>query len=785
MSAIKSDPSDSLCVDNPGYSINGVGTWQYDIPSEQYRGTSESFALRGIREATVNRYTASEWWQGIHYTDRKRLEQTMDYLVRSAVQQISARYRFWVNKTQWRWILTRASIAERDDQGNPLIICGVDIDVTEIHEEQYEIKRLREQAERTDIALASAAQGLWHVDLRLGIRTENDTWRTMRGYPADSSYCSDEQWRSDIHPEDIGQFIEEDYSKCNSSDVVDQTYRQRHASGNWQWIWSRGKVVERDSNNRPLVLIGTDTDITRIKEAEIRLERLSNTLEIAVQTAGMGVWEWTANSQVNTWDRNTFDIFGVKAESKPVPHETFMALVHPADRADVEAKLNKRVAERKDVDLSYRIVNPKKGIRFINAKASCHETVGEAARYVGIVWDVTDKVNADQERVSLVENLSHARRLQSLGELTGGIAHDVNNLLAIISGNAELLSHSLQGENQSLKAIVAASFRGAELTQSLLAFSRKQSLTPVSVALDELVSNLNVMLSSTIGPKVTIETSIGPGIWQCEADPGQLENALINLMVNARDAMPKGGVIKVGLENVWLDEAFVSLTQNSLPGEFVKLSVVDVGHGMSKQVLDKAIDPFFTTKAAGEGHGLGLSMVFGFIKQSNGHVIIESQECDGTCVCLYLPRFSGDLPDLHTQNDDNEGLPRGSGQSILIVEDELPVQEMLIKLVEYLGYTATGVGSASGALQLLNRENSAVELIVSDIVLSGGMNGLELGLEIANRFPAVPVLYISGYAEDILRGKGVNDKEVEVLQKPFTVEKLAVGIAQRLSVGYR
>jgi CheY-like chemotaxis protein len=175
-------------------------------------------------------------------------------------------------------------------------------------------------------------------------------------------------------------------------------------------------------------------------------------------------------------------------------------------------------------------------------------------------------------------------------------------------------------------------------------------------------------------------------------------------------------------------------------------------------------------------------MVFGFIKQSNGHIIIESLEGSGTCVCLYLPRYNGDQPDVHTQKDDNEHLPKGGGQSILIVEDELPVQEMLIKLVEYLGYTAIGVSSASEALQFLTRENAAAELIISDIVLSGGMNGLELGEEIAKRYPTVPVLYISGYAEDILRGKSVNDKEVDVLQKPFTVEKLADSIARRLSV---
>ncbi|MBX2884336.1 MAG: PAS domain-containing protein [Granulosicoccus sp.] len=769
-------------VDDTYESLKGVGFWEYDADSKHYSGTPESCVLRGIDFVSPGKaYLSAEWWRGVHYSDRKRLEKNIDQLLSSKAHQISVRYRIRSSLVRWRWILTRASVVEYSEFDKPSLIRGVDVDVTEIYEEKVENRRLQEEAERADIALESADQGLWHVDFKLGIRIENDTWKTMRGHSVDSTYRSAKDWINDVHPDDLDQVINDEKIYKEHSDVIDQTYRQRHASGKWQWIWSRGKVIERDSNNRPLVMIGTDTDITRIKDAETRYERLSNTLEVAVQTAGMGIWEWAVNSQVNIWNQRTQEIFGLQTPSDEVAHETFISLVHPEDRANVESRLNNWISDRKDIDLNYRIVHPQKGIRFIKAKASFHQTIGEAERYVGIVWDITDTVHAEQERVNLVENLNHARRLQSLGELTGGIAHDVNNLLAIISGNAELLSYASHVDSRCLEAIMSASHRGAELTQSLLAFSRKQTLQPTSVDPDALIKSLSSMLGSTLGPKVTVTTDIETDLWHCEADLGQLENSLINLIVNARDAMPQGGVVNIVACNAVLDHSFVSLTQNSVPGEFVKFSVIDAGVGMTREVLHKSIDPFFTTKTAGEGHGLGLSMVFGFVKQSNGHMTIDSVEGQGTSINLFLPRHSEVAEHIKRRIGDPDVLSKGRGQSILIVEDEPSVQDMLKNLVQLLSYRVTCVSSATDALRILEENTESFDLIVSDIVLAGGMNGLEMGEEISKIYPGTPVLYISGYAQDALRQQGTSSLEFDVLQKPFTVEKLATSIAQHLA----
>lgn len=769
--------ADSHCCDLPG-----VGTWQYDAGNDSFTGSSECCALRGIQpSANPGGYKAVEWNNGIHYADRKRVEAEFERLLLAEKTHISLRYRIWSNTAHWCWVLTRAQIVEFGSDNHPLKISGVDINVAEIYEELPENKRLREEAERSEIALASAEQGLWHADIRSGVRTENDTWRTMRGYPADSSYNSIEDWERDIHPDDYALVMNRNNIRDDQkSDRLDYTYRQRHANGEWRWIWSRGKIIERDLENKPTVFIGTDTDITHIKEAETRYERLSNTLEVAMQTAGMGVWEWTLNAQVNVWDRRTLEIFGADPDSRLVPHTKFLSMVHPEDRAELEGLLNEAVADRQDINVEYRIIHPQKGIRNIQAKATCHFSVEEFPRYVGIVWDVTDTVEAEKERITLAENLSHAQRLQSIGELTGGIAHDINNVLAIISGNAELMSLTVHKDNQFLGAILSASRRGAELTQGLLAFSRKQSLQPVSVNLQVLTDNLEAMLGRTLGSTITLESRISECLWSCLADRAQLENALVNLIVNARDAMPNGGTITVKVENTIVDDSLVSLTQNSTPGDFLKISVADTGTGMSRQVLTKSIDPFFTTKKVGEGHGLGLSMVFGFVKQSNGHMTIESIEGQGTTINLYLPRFRGVSQNKALQSQGLEPLPMGNGETILLVEDEIAVQEMVTKTIEFLGYRTVCASEGSEALRTMAQYGNTINLMVSDIVLAGAMNGLELGAQVRQQYPDTRILYMSGYAQDVLQQRDSPDESLDVLHKPFSVEKLARRIAKQL-----
>lgn len=766
----------------------GIGAWRYDPLKNLYSACKQCCELRGLELSSSSEgFTPLDWSMGVHSADRKRVESALNMLRNGSRAQLSVHYRVWSNETRWRWILTRAAIEPVDiNEGgtsNKLHgISGFDIDVSEIYEELPENKRLREEAERLEIALASAEQGLWYVNFRNDVRSENNTWRTMRGYAADSEYSSKRDWEQDIHPDDYALVMNFDnVREDRASDVLDYTYRQRHADGTWRWIWSRGKIIQRDEKNRPVEFVGTDSDITHIKEVETRLERLSNTLEVAVQTADMGVWEWAIDSALTPLDSRTCEIFGIPVDSQVLTQNRFLSLVHPDDQRELESVLSEVADDNKDINVAYRIIHPERGVRYLEMKATRQLSVAGLVRYVGIVWDITDRVKAERERVELVEKLSDAQRLQAIDQIAGGIAHDVNNLLAIISGNAELMAMSLPKESSYLSAILSASQSGAELTQGLLAFSRKQSLKPVPVDLRKLVDKLHSMLGKTLGSVFVLSKKIQEDVWLCYADALQLDNALINLVINARDSMDQtGGTITVTVSNIEIDESLISLTHTAMQGEFVQVSVSDTGAGMSKEVMDKAIEPFFTTKSVGQGHGLGLSMIFGFVKQSNGHMAIDSVEGQGTTVSLCLPRYNGIAEEEIFEKKSVESLPRGEGQFILLVEDEPSLQKLIANTMTYLGYNPVCADNADDALAKLNHYEQKIKLLVSDVMLPDGMDGFELGAEIRKRFQGIRILYISGYAQDALEKSGPIDKDVFVMRKPFSVDQLAQQISSHL-----
>ena len=430
-------------------------------------------------------FSPDAWWQCVHPEDREGLDRELEKLLSGSAEKISVRYRVQISGKAVAWLLTRASVcrAATDDESENIEVVdikGVDIDITEFHEEQCESALLKEQTERFEVAMESAQVGLWHIDIPRNIRSESNTWRTIRGHPADSEYGAGNGWYHDIHPDDLSLVFSDDPKKTgDNEDAVNYSYRQRHTSGEWRWIWSRGTIAQRDTEGHAVIITGADTDITEIKHAETRYERLSSTLDIAMKAAGMGVWEWTLNASVIVWDQRTREIFGIDKKSELVSHANFLNLVHPDDRAELDKKMQACVAKLDDISVEYRIINPHKGVRHIKSNASYHSSAHESTRYVGIVWDITEVIVAKQERSSLAERLSHEQRLQSIGELTGGIAHDFNNLLAIISGNAELLMKtSTNQEGNNLSAIMTATQQGAELPRSLLAYARKQALRP-------------------------------------------------------------------------------------------------------------------------------------------------------------------------------------------------------------------------------------------------------------------------------------------------------------------
>jgi PAS domain S-box-containing protein len=399
---------------------------------------------------------------------------------------------------------------------------------------------------------------------------------------------------------------------------------------------------------------------------------------------------------------------------------------------------------------------------------------GNLLGFAKITRDITEKKAVE-------EQLRQAQKMEAVGQLTGGIAHDFNNLLTVIMGNLERLER-ISPATQPTQRLIAAALRGASraaiLTARLLAFSRRQPLAPEVLSVNKLVASMSDLLRHTIGEAVLIETVLAGGLWPTLVDSNQLENALINLAVNSRDAMPDGGKLTIETANSHLDEAYARLHDEVQAGQYVGIFVSDTGVGMSAEIVAQAFEPFFTTKDIGQGTGLGLSQVYGFIKQSGGHVKIYSEVGQGTTAKLYLPRYHG-TETAHGGGEETRELPRGRAETVLVVEDDPDVRDYTIEIVTDLGYTVLSAGDGASALRLLD-SHRGVSLLFTDVGLPGGMNGRQLAEQALRRQPRLKILYTTGYARNAIVHQGRLDSGVEIVFKPFTYSDVATKIRRVL-----
>jgi signal transduction histidine kinase/CheY-like chemotaxis protein len=393
--------------------------------------------------------------------------------------------------------------------------------------------------------------------------------------------------------------------------------------------------------------------------------------------------------------------------------------------------------------------------------------------------------NETERRAQAEEALRQSQKMEAIGQLTGGVAHDFNNLLTIIIGNLDLAQRALSkgGADATarletfMKNAMQGARRAASLTQRLLAFSRRQPLEPRPVRPDKLVQGMADMLRQSLGEAYEIEIVGAAGLWQVEVDPVQLESAILNLAVNARDAMPGGGKLTVETNNTFLDENYARAHTDVTVGQYVQISVTDTGQGMSRETLEKAFEPFFTTKAAGEGTGLGLSQVYGYAKQSGGHVKIYSEPGEGTTVKIYLPRLiGGELP-AHEAPIEK---PRdGQNETILVVEDDEAVRGYVVEILGDMNYRVFDAPEAASAVKIAEREEGKIDLLLTDVMLPGN-NGRQLAEELQARYPNIKVLYMTGYSRNAIVHQGRLDRGVALIQKPLTQASLAAKIREVL-----
>ncbi|WP_374909232.1 PAS domain S-box protein [Sphingobium sp. sgz301303] len=400
-----------------------------------------------------------------------------------------------------------------------------------------------------------------------------------------------------------------------------------------------------------------------------------------------------------------------------------------------------------------------------------------------VARDVTEQ-RADARRLAEAEaELRQAQKMETLGQLTGGIAHDFNNLLQIVTGNLDLLARALPPGDEKLRRMVERASAGAEraavLTQRLLAFSRRQPLDPRPIDPNRLVAGMSDLLHRTLGETIVVRTVETPDAWPIEVDVNQMENALLNLAVNARDAMPGGGTLTIEVANSRI-EPDSTWGEDVAPGPYVLMAVSDTGEGMDAATLAHAIEPFFTTKEVGRGTGLGLSMVYGFIKQSGGHMRVHSEPGVGTSVQLYLPQYQGMVAANEDEADCVEAAPAGGRETILLCEDDDNVRAYSVEVLRDLGYHVVPTSDGPAALAALEAIDGRVDLLFTDVVLPGGMTGADLAHAARERWPGLRTLFTTGYARDAIVHHGRLDAGVELLPKPFSYAELAAKVREML-----
>lgn len=519
-----------------------------------------------------------------------------------------------------------------------------------------------------------------------------------------------------------------------------------------------------------------DANRKLLKEIERRTRVEAQLLE-AQRLADLGSWSWDVSSSRVVWSDQLFSIYGIAPEQFGGTFEDFLGRLHPADRPRIEAAVNEAYTAGHGFRHDERIIRPDGEVRYLHSTGEViRDSQGTIAQMIGICQDITAQREAQAALETAQSQLAQAQKMESIGQLTGGIAHDFNNLLTVIIGNLERMLRWLEKpahDSARLKEAAANALRGAQrgaaLTRQLLAFSRRQALDPKAVDVNDLVASMSELLHRTLGERVVVKTDLAEDLWKARADPNQLEGALLNLAVNAKDAMPNGGTLAIETRNVEGEGFALELPE----GQYVMIRMLDTGHGMTADVAARAFEPFFTTKDVGQGTGLGLSQVYGFAKQSGGHANIASVPGKGTTVTLLLPRASAQTEGAEqVDKSGSAATVVSSGETILVVEDDPDVRAHSVEIMRELGYRTLCASDAKEALAIMHRE-PAIAFLFSDIGLPGGMNGLRLAEEAIRLRPQLRVLLATGYARSAIADGERLPHGVGVITKPFEFNALA------------
>jgi len=728
-----------------------IGTWSIDVEDDRFDWSEGVAAMHGM--APGIRPTREEVLELFSTKDNARMRE----VIRNASQDGNPfREEVQINRADGtqRWVVILGDILRRDG-GSATLLHGTIQDITTWKEAEL-------IALAQDNRLAQLTQSLpiivWTADPQGNIEYFNDALLEYTGSTTEELLA--DQWVSAVDPRDLDDAVAAWAESVKTGKPYDIEYRVRGADGVYRWHHLSAQA-ERNDNGVIVRWWGSSINVDANRQLREEADATAAEREMVLDSMSEGIYALDENFRVVYVNASAEVILGRTREELVglIIWDLFPESTSSPGSDIIHQAMERGVSER----ATYKSEILDKWLDFSVTRNAVGVTV--------FMRDIT-------EIKSLSEQLAQSQRLEAIGQLTGGIAHDFNNLLTVVMGGADALveDDSVADETREMAEMIAvAAERGAELTHRLLAFARMQPLEPQSVDLAQRLRDLAPLLRSSLGENISLVVGPSGGHALAQVDPGQYDNAVLNLAINARDAMPRGGSITIETETTMVDESYVSTHAQVTPGSYVVTTVTDSGEGIPQEDLTRLFDPFFTTKATGKGSGLGLAMVWGFVKQSGGHVTVYSELDVGSAFKLYLPTAaSSPVPERPTSDQFSTQPVTGT---ILLAEDDDLVRRFATDRLRSRGYEVVEVGSGPEALEAL-ASMDRVDLLFTDVIMPGGMTGRDLADAVLELRPGTPVLYASGYTENVILHNGQLDQGVKLLAKPYSARQLAKRIGE-------
>ncbi|VVM55850.1 Sensor histidine kinase RcsC [Pseudomonas fluorescens] len=777
--------------------------WDWDLTSNRVQWNDALEQAYG--HALANIEMNGDWWIGqIHPDDQQRIHASIHAVIDGNGTAWTEEYRFRRVDGSYAEVLDRGHVI-RDKDGRALRMIGAMLDLTRVRSTEAALRQSEERF-RTILETIEAAFAI--VQVKFDADDQPVDYRFLEANPAFERQAGVNlrgKWVTEFAP-DLERFWFETYGRVAKTGVPANFESYAKAFGRWFDVRA---VPVGDRADRQLAILFSDVtgrraDEERLRQSEMIARANIERVQLALAAGAIfGTWHWDLTKDSFTVDEAFARAFGLDPAlgHEGLSLEQVIATVHPEDQPGLKRAIDEVIARGGAYAHQYRVRRADGKYYWIEANGRVdHAEDGTPTSFPGVVIDVEERrsVEAQRDRATAAlrslnetleqrvaertselmqaeEKLRQSQKMEAVGQLTGGLAHDFNNLLAGISGALELMATRIsQGRfsdvDRYLQTAQGATRRAAALTHRLLAFSRRQTLDPRPTNVNALIEGMSELIQRTVGPSIPLETVGAEDLWPALVDPSQLENALLNLCINSRDAMLNGGRITITTANQWVSAQEAPALD--LPaGQYLTLCVSDTGTGMTPEIVAKAFDPFFTTKPIGQGTGLGLSMIYGFAKQSGGQARISSEVGRGTTMCIYLPRYVGDASVQEHAESASAPAATNVGETILVVDDEHTVRMLLVEVLEELGYCVIEAADSAEGLKVL-RSGVRIDLLISDVGLPGGMNGRQMADAAREVRPGLKTLFITGYAETAAIAQGHLEPGMHVLTKPFAIDTL-------------